>query len=76
VGSGGTTWQTVIWKETALKWGWKMTGGGLSDGRAFTGSGYWVFSDGRKTMHITAENLKVGDEGVPQFDDVYSKVTD
>jgi hypothetical protein len=75
VGSGGGTWQTVVWKETTTKWGWKMTGGGLPDGRASTGAGYWIFTDDSKTMHIKGD-LTVGDEAVPPFDDVYHKVTE
>jgi hypothetical protein len=73
VGSAGTTWQTVIWKETPEKWGWRFTGGGMPDGRSFAGSGHWIFADGRNKLTL-AGDMSVGDEKLEHFDDVYRRV--
>ena len=73
VGSSGGTWQTVIWKETDTKWGWEFTGGGLADGRAFTGAGHWIFSDDGNALTITGD-MCVGSEKVDTFADVYRRV--
>ena len=59
VGSAGGNFDAILWKEGPSKWGWKLTGGGLADGKAFGGTGQYVFSEDGKSYVITG-NLTIG----------------
>lgn len=73
VDTGGGNWQTVIWKKSNTEWGWKLTGGGLVDGRKFGGKGLWVFSENGKE-HIIKGAVTLDGKELPKLHDVYTRV--
>ena len=48
IGSAGGSLRAVVWKESADKWGFKITGGGLADGRKCGGEGHFLFKRWRE----------------------------
>ena len=74
VGSDGGNWQSVIWKKNDNEWGWKLTGGGVVDGRKLGGTGSWMFKNDKS--HVIQGSVILGDEKLPQLNDVYSRIND
>ena len=72
VNTGGTG-QVVIWKKSDTEWCWKLTGGGLNDGRKSEGTGTMVFKDGGKTF-VLAGKSTLGGKALAPLNDVYTRV--
>ena len=65
--------QAVVWKESAGKWGFKLTGGGLADGRKNGGTGRLLFTDGGKT-YIVEGNTTLDGKPLLKLRDVYTRL--
>ena len=73
-GSAGGNHEMVIWKESPTKWAWKVTGGGLPDGKKFGGTGHWIFSDDGKTLNIRGDVTIDGKPAPLKLDDVHTRL--
>ena len=73
VSSEGGGLQAVLWKESATKWPFKITGGGLADGRKQGGEGHFRFEDAGHTL-VGEGNLTLGGKALPKLHDVYTRL--
>ena len=55
VGSAGGSFELTVTKETDTKWNWEVVAGGLPDGKKFGGTGYYLFEDDGRTLHIVGD---------------------
>jgi hypothetical protein len=74
VNTSGSTGAVVLWKKSDGVYGWRLTGGGLADGRSHAGTGEWVFSGDGKKMTIQGQTL-LGDEKLDPLKDVYKRLS-
>ena len=74
VDTSGGVLEAVLWKKSDRVYGWRMTGGGLADGRAHSGTGEWVFSEDGKTMTLQGQTMLDGIKNDP-LKDVYKKLS-
>ena len=74
VSTNGYTLEGVTWKKSAKVFGWRITGGGVVDGRAHGGTGETRFSEDGRTMTITGDTTLGGVKNDP-LKDVYKKLT-
>jgi hypothetical protein len=68
--SGGFI-ELELWKKSDKVYGWRIAGGGTVDGRAFGGTGEWVFSGQEKTIRGT---VTLGGKNIAPLNDVYSRL--
>lgn len=71
--SAGGTLHAVIWKVSRGKWGFKVTGGGLADGRKSGGEGHILFEDDGNTQ-ILEGDMTLGGAPLPKLRDVYTRL--
>ena len=74
VSTNGYTLEGVTWKKSAKVFGWRITGGGVVDGRAHGGTGETRFSEDGRTMTITGDTTLGGVKNDP-LKDVYKKLS-
>jgi hypothetical protein len=74
VSTRGGMLEAVLWKKAENVYGWRMTGGGLADGRAHSGTGEWVFSEDGRTMTLQGQTMLAGEKNDP-LKDVYKKLS-
>jgi hypothetical protein len=74
VSSNGYTLEGVVWKKSKNVFAWRITGGGVVDGRAHGGTGETSFTDNGRTMTITGETTLGGKKNDP-LKDVYKKLS-
>ena len=73
IDSPGGSLEAVLWKESASKWSFKITAGGLADGRKSGGSGHILFKDGGNT-YIVGGNLTLDGKPLLKLHDVYTRL--
>lgn len=73
VDSEGGCMEAVVWKMDSDKWGFKVIGGGLADGRKHGGEGRLVFKDGSKTLVVEGK-MTLGGEKLPKLRDVFTRL--
>jgi hypothetical protein len=74
VSSSGGSLIGHCWKKSDLVFGWRITSGGMADGRVQTGAGETVFSSDRKT-HTLKGRSKLGDEELAPLNDFYKRLS-
>lgn len=61
-----------LWKKTANTFGWRISGGGTPEGKAYKGEGEWVFAENEKTMK---GDVTVGGVKADPLNDVYRRIS-
>lgn len=74
VNSSGACLYGHLWKTSDTSFGWRITGGGLSDGRAETGTGEVVFSNEGNTCAIKGQ-VKLDGKDLAKLNDVYKRLS-
>jgi hypothetical protein len=73
IDSAGVTIEAVVWKESSSKWGFKITGGGLADGRKEEGAGHFLFKDGGQS-YVVEGDITLGGQALPKLSDTYTRL--
>ena len=71
VDTSGGFLELDLWKKSDKVYGWRIAGGGTVDGRAYGGTGEWVFSGDEKTVKGT---VTLDGKKIDPLNDVYSRL--
>lgn len=74
VSTNGASLYGHLWKKTDRIFSWRLSGGGLADGRVQTGSGETVFSEDLDTHTLQGKSKLDGEDLLP-LKDVYSRLS-
>ncbi|MCS7471583.1 hypothetical protein NZK35_33460 [Stieleria sp. ICT_E10.1] len=74
ISSSGGSLVGHCWKKSDLVFGWRITSGGMADGRVQTGEGETVFSSDRMTHSIKGSSKLDGKDLAP-LNDVYKRLS-
>jgi hypothetical protein len=72
VSTGGGVLELELWRKTANTFGWRISGGGTPEGKAYKGEGEWVFAENKKTIK---GDVTVGGEKADPLNEVYSRIS-
>ena len=73
-GTDGGLVEAEMWPKSENVYGFRITGGGLADGRENAGSGEWVFSENGKVLTMQGEITLAGEKLDP-YKDVYTRLS-
>ena len=74
VSNGGTTWSSVVSKESPNRWKWTLKGS-LGDGKPTRGTGAWVFLEEGKRFDLVSDDFWIGDTKAGKLHDRYHRMS-